>query len=172
MELIIEKLKKIKELAERGFEGEASAAKGKLEILLTKYGLKIEDLEDVKVYEYKFKYVTVQERTIILQCISEVTDTPGLRYSHFKDKRKEFFVKLTEWQYVESKAMIDFHIKQFRKELKAQLDALTSAYCSKHRLFAASQKSGESKLTMEELARLVAIYNSLDDDAIFRKRLK
>jgi hypothetical protein len=170
MELIIDRLKKIKELAERGVEGEAAEAKRKLAILLMKYGLKIEDLEDVKVYQYKFKYITIQERQIILQCIAQVTDDPELTYSHYKDKKKEFFVKLTEWQYAEAKAMIDFHIKLFRKELKAQLAALTSAYCAKHSLFAASAKSGGSKLTPEELARLLAIYSALDDK-IFRKQL-
>ena len=172
MELIIEKLKKIKELAERGYAGEALVAREKLHMLLNKYGLTIEDLEDVQIHSYKFKYITVQERSIILQCISKVIDNPNLTYSHYKDKKKEFFVKMSEWQYVEAEAMIHFHIKQFRKELKAQLKALTSAYCSKHQLFAESSEGGDSKLTPEEMARLIAAYQSLDDDVIFRKRLK
>ena len=83
MELIIEKLKKIKELAERGYAGEALVAREKLHMLLNKYGLTIEDLEDVQINSYKFKYITVQERSIILQCISKVIDNPNLSYSHF-----------------------------------------------------------------------------------------
>ena len=79
--------------------------------------------------------------------------------------------KMTEWQYTESKSLVEFHIKQFRKELKAQMDALVSAYASKHDLFSQTKSDEPGKeMTPEELARLLAIYQSLDTK-IFRKQL-
>ena len=95
MDIIIERLKKVKELAERGEAGEALAAREKLHILLNKHGLTIDDLEDVQVHQYKFKYVTAAEMDIIIQCIAKVLDNPSISYSYYKDKRKEFFVKIS-----------------------------------------------------------------------------
>jgi len=171
MELIIEKLKKVKELAERGEAGEALVAREKLHILLNKYGLTIEDLEDVKISSYKFKYVTAAEKQIIIQCLAKVLDQPRMTYSWYKNKKKEFFVKMTEWQYTEARILVDFDIKLFRKELKAQMDALVTAYASKHDLFSKT-KSGEGgkEMSAEEMARLIAIYQSLGDK-FFQKQL-
>lgn len=171
MDIIIERLKKVKELAERGEAGEALAAREKLHILLNKHGLTIDDLENVEIHQYKFKYVTSAEMDIIIQCIAKVVDNPRLSYSYYKDKKREFFVKMTEWQYIEAKHLIDFHVKQFRKELKAQMKALVSAYASKHDLFASSKSSeGGSTLSPEEMQRLMSIYYSLDDK-FFQKQL-
>ena len=162
MELIIDKLKKVKELADRGEDGEALNARQKLHILLNKHGLTISDLENVKISQYKFKYSTVAEMEIMIQCIAKVTNDPKLTYSWYKDKKKEFFVKLAEWQYIESMALIDFHVVQFRKELKAQMKALKSAYCSKHHLFPDKKSDKEGpELNLEEMERLLAVYNSL-----------
>jgi hypothetical protein len=171
MELIIEKLKKIKELVERGVDGEAKAAREKLHILLNKYNLSIEDLEDNKVSSYKFKYVTSAELDIIIQCISKVTDNPKQVYSYYKDKKKEVFVKLTEWQYIEATVLVKFHVALFRKELKSHLKALVSAYCSKHHLFAdSSTGEGGVEMTEEEIMKYLKIYRSLDDKS-FQKQI-
>ncbi len=171
-EFIIEKLKKVKELAERGVEGEAQAAKEKLDILLNKYGLTLKDLEEVKTNEYKFKYVTVYEKKIMIQCISKVLDNPQLTYSWYKDKKKEFFVEMTEWQFIEATSLIKFHIKQFRKEVKERMKAFFSAYCSKHTLFADSAEGGDAKMTPEEIALWLAAYYSMGDHKIFMKELE
>ena len=171
MELIVEKLKKIKELADRGEAGEALAAKEKLHNLLSKYGLSIEDLEDVKISSYKFKYVSVAERQIIIQCLAKVLDQPRMTYSWHKNKKKEFFVEMTEWQYIEATVLINFHIKLFRKELKTQIGALVTAYNIKHDLFPKTSSVETKELSDEERARLIAIYQSLEDN-LFQKQLK
>jgi hypothetical protein len=171
MELIIEKLKKIKELAERGEANEALVAREKLHIILNKYGLTIEDLEDVKISSYKFKYVTAAEKNVIIQCLSKVLDQPQMTYSWYKNKKKEFFVKMTEWQYTEAKILVEFHIKLFRKELKTQMDALVTAYASKHDLFSKTKSGNPGKeMTPEEMDRLIAIYQSLGNK-FFQKQL-
>lgn len=172
-EFIIEKLKKVKELAERGIEGEAQVAKEKLDILLHKYGLTLKDLEKVQLNEYKFKYVTVYERKIMIQCISKVLDNPKLTYSWYKNKKKEFFVEMTEWQFIEASSLIKFHIKQFRKEINERMKAFFSAYCSKHDLFADSAEGDEDiKMTPEEIALWLSAYNSMKDHKIFMKELE
>jgi len=172
METIIEKLKKVRALAERGEAGEAQAAKLMLDRLLSKHGLTIEDITDDVKHSYLFKYTFANEKSVMLQCISRVTDDPNLTYSHRKDKRKEFWVDLTEWQYIESKDMIDFHLKQFRKEMKIKMNAFLSAYINKHSLFADSAEGGESKLTPEELAELLRAYQGMDNQETYTKKLE
>lgn len=171
METIIEKLKKVKELAERGEAGEAMAAKALLLKLLAKHGLTLEDIEDDVKHSYLFKYTFAREKTVMLQCISKITDDSKLSYSYRKDKRKEFWVDLTEWQYIEAKDMIEFHIKQFRKDLEMKMDAFLSAYLSKHHLFADSAESGDSKLTPEELAEFLRQYEGMSDQETYTKKL-
>jgi len=171
METIIEKLKKVKELADRGEAGEALAAKALLFKLLEKHGLTLEDIEDEVKHQYLFKYAFAREKSVMLQCIAKVVDDPALRYSYRKDKRKEFWVEMTEWQYVEAKDMIEFHIKQFRRDLELKMDAFLSAYINKHNLFAESTEPGESKLTPEELAEFLRQYEGMSDQETYTKKL-
>lgn len=171
METIIEKLKKVKELADRGEAGEALAAKALLMKLLEKHGLTLEDIEDDIKHSYLFKYTYAREKTVMLQCISKITDNPKLSYSYRKDKRKEFWVDLTEWQYVEAKDMIDFHLRQFRKDMELKMDSFLRAYLSKHNLFADSSEPGEGKLTPEELAEFLRQYEGMDLQETYTKKL-
>lgn len=172
METIIEKLKKVKTLAERGEAGEAKVAKRLLDLLLSKHGLTIEDITDDVKHSYLFKYAFANEKSVMLQCISRVTDDPKLTYSHRKDKRKEFWVDLTEWQYVEAKDMIEFHLKQFRKEMKLKMAAFLSAYINKHNLFADSEEGGESQLTPEQMEELIRAYQGMEGQETYTKKLE
>lgn len=171
METIISRLKKVKELADRGESGEAIAAKNKLLILLEKHNLTLEDIIEDKKKDYKFKYVYSREKSIMLHCISKVTDNPNLEYSHYKNKKKEFFVKLTEWQYIESKDLINFHVSQFRKETEKKMKFLLSAYMNKHHLFAESAESSGKEMTPEEYAEFLKAYSGLSDNETYIKKL-
>jgi hypothetical protein len=171
MDTIISKLKKIKELAERGEAGEAQAAKSMLITLLDKHGLTIEDIQEESTQKYTFRYAFSDEKDIMLQCISKVTDDPKLKYSYRRDRKKEFFVELTEWQYIESKDLINFHIKQYRDAKKKKMEAFKQAYLSRHSLFAESAEGGSSKLSEEELDAILREFYSMDDHDSYTKSL-
>lgn len=171
METIISKLKKIKELAERGEAGEAQAAKAMLITLLQKHGLTLEDIQDEKTQKYTFRYAFADEKDLMLQCISKVADDPKLSYSYRRDRKKEFFVELTEWQYVESKDLIKFHLKQYRDKKKERMQSFFSAYLSRHALFAESSKGEAPKLTEEEIRRILREMDVMDDHDTYTKKL-
>ena len=171
METIISKLKKIKELAERGEAGEAQVAKERLLTLLEKHSLTLADLEDEKTGKYTFRYAFSDEKDLMLQCISKVVDDPRLTYSWRRDKRKEFFVELTEWQYIEAKDLIKFHLKQYREKKKERMSSFHTAYLSRHALFAESAKGESSKLTEEELRRILREFDIMDDHDTYTKKL-
>jgi len=172
METIIQKLKKVKELADRGEAGEALAAKAKLFELLQKHGLSIEDIEDDIKKSYTFRYAFTDEKRVMLQCISKVIDDPKMSYTFRRDRRKEFSVELTEWQYIESMDLIKFHLKQYREEKKRKMRALFSAYLNRHDLFAESSEPGESKMTPEEYAEFIRAYQGIMDNETYAKKLE
>jgi len=172
METIISKLKKIKELADRGEAGEAQAAKNRLIVLLAKYNLTLADLGDEQTNKYTFRYAFADEKDLMLQCIAKVVDDPELPYSYRKDRKKEFFVELTEWQYIESTDLIKFHLKQYRDEKKKKMDAFHMAYLSKHTLFAESGVDGESKMTDEERNAIIREFRNMDDHETYIKKLQ
>ena len=88
MDKIIEKLKKIKELADRGERGEALAAKRKLEQGLLRHGLTLEDLDSTVRTQRIFKYHYGQESQIIFQIVMKVLNTSKISYSTWKGKNK------------------------------------------------------------------------------------
>ena len=62
--------------------------------------------------------------------------------------------------------MVDFHIKQFRKELKAKIEKIGLAYLTKHRLHPETKRekdSEESTMSPEEIAEILSMMDSLDD---------
>jgi 3'-phosphoadenosine 5'-phosphosulfate sulfotransferase len=73
MELIIEKLKKIKELSERGINGEAKAVKAALEKLLAKYSLTVESLSSETKTSCCFKARKDNEIAVLFMCILKIS---------------------------------------------------------------------------------------------------
>lgn len=68
---VIDKIKKLKELVDRGVDGEVFAAKRVIEQLCKKYDVNIEDLfkEEVKLYTFKIKYNNKFEQTTIISML-------------------------------------------------------------------------------------------------------
>ena len=73
---IIDKIKKLKELVDRGVDGEVFAAKRAIEQLCKKYDVNIEELfeEEKKLYTFKIKYNNKFDRQLLFQCYSKVTN--------------------------------------------------------------------------------------------------
>lgn len=71
---VIDKIKKLKELVDRGVDGEVFAAKRVIEQLCKKYDINIEDLfkEEVKLYTFKIKYNNKFEQQLLFQCYSNL----------------------------------------------------------------------------------------------------
>jgi hypothetical protein len=164
MDKILERLRKIKELADRGEQGEAIAAKKKLEEGLEKHGLHLSDLDAIKRTKRKFKYFYGAEKDIIFQIVFKVLRIPTISYSTWKNK-KIMEIELSDIEYIDIKSQVDFHLKQYRKELKAKMKTFTSAYIAKHRLFSDVPSDGEPEnpLSLEEIAEIVAMVNNLED---------
>lgn len=84
MDKVIDKLKKLLALAERGERGEAYNARKILERELSLHGLTIEDLRSENVKERVFAYKTKDEATLFYQILSAVC---GEKSEAIKDAR-------------------------------------------------------------------------------------
>lgn len=171
MEQIIDKLKKIKSLADRGVAGEAIAAQQQLEKLLAKHGLTIQDLFNEERKERKFKVNNADEMIFYQICFSIIGNRTkqGWRYKHEKAVK---YMELTDVEYIDILQQFDFHRKQLAKEKKKSIKTLETAYVYKHNLFNCdkSDTPSESKMTMAEYLSIMAMKERLED-VTFRKQL-
>jgi len=171
MEQIIDRLKKIKTLADRGESGEAIAAKHQLDKLLEKYDVSIEQLMCEERSTRKFKVQARHEQLFYQVCLF-VAGNKAKNMWHYKGKRSGKYVDLTDSEYIDIEQLFEFHKKQFDKERKKLLKSLEVAYPSKHRLFNCDKNESDTKgkkMSHEEYLEILRMINLLDDVTFFRK---
>lgn len=191
---IRDQLLKIKELAERGEDGEMLSARTMLEKLLRKHNMTLADLEDETIHKCVYK-VPRELYLVFLQCyglaISKKTD---IKVTIHPIAKSAYIIYLTNEQQCEMVSLYNFHSAQFKRELDkatddlkkkrkqiakkikdAQSDVFT-AYLMKHHLYISDDtdksddKSGK-KLTQREINNILRHYDGLDDVS-YHKQLK
>jgi hypothetical protein len=165
---IIEKLKKIKEVALRGVPGgEKEAAQKLLDKLMCKYDISLTELEDEENSNFVFEYHGQYQYKLLIQIIYKVTNKTDtcypLRYkaTGYKCKTK-LGVYCTPSQAVEIRVLFDFYVALWKKEIKTLLDA----FIIKHDLFGELKEGAkEFEWSDEEEQKVNAFINGLSDDS-------
>ena len=174
-EKIIDKIKKLQALAERGEKGEALAAKRALDELCEKNGIKLEDLfeEKKELVEFKLPYNDPQAKKILFQCYCKVTNLAEICYFKYR-KTNIISFKLTKSQEIDLRGMFEFYFKQFKKERKKQLEILTKAFISKHNIYSDSAEVSHEELTPQKLQEIYAILRAKDqlEDVSYHKMIE
>jgi hypothetical protein len=135
IELIKDKLLKLKNLAERGYQGEAIAAQKALKNMLEKYGLTLDDICDDKLEWRWIKTGRSKDvKKIFFQCFFQITDKSNCKYKEAK-KYSEIGFELTSAQYADLMSLFEFHSKQFKRERDKLLKNLCQAYIHKHEIW-------------------------------------
>lgn len=157
MDKIIELAKKLKALSDRGVGGEKLNASKKLEQIMKRHGLTIEDIEgERKNYTY-FKVAEIQHQ-LFIQITSSVL---GIGFELMKDRRKrgQFVLLLTAFEAVEIQMKYDFYWKLYKDEL----DIFTSAFIAKNDIYHPNgNKVNPNELSKDEIARLKRIIEMSD----------
>lgn len=148
---LLEKIKAVKALAERGVDGEKESAQATLARLMVKYGVTDEELESERVQTEWFDYHDELESRILRQVIYMVTGKPsfGCVGTYTNRKRKKRGVDCTAAARLEIEANHAFFYEAAKKELEVFL----YAFYSKNRLFPPADKvppRKEEELTPEE----------------------
>ncbi len=105
-EKVIEKLEKIKKLAENGVGGEKDGAEKLLKKLMSQYNISENELIEDKKECAWFRYKDFIEKRFVVQVIDAIVGECD--YYHRKDKRKVVGVYCTKLEEIEISTTFDF----------------------------------------------------------------
>ena len=134
---IMEKLRKIKALAENGVGGEVIAAQEALDRLLKEHGLTLEDISDEQSRYYEFKYSNEREMALMMQVLVHLFGSKShvFRTGRFVKKGKVVFLEMTKLEYIDFKNMWEYYRREWKKYMEKGLKEMLSAYVLKFNLY-------------------------------------
>lgn len=158
---IIDKIIKLKELVDRGLDGEASNAKRVLENLCKLHNVNIEDLfkEEKKRYVFKIKYNNKFDKQLLFQCYAKVTNKKNISWYSSKSRPNIIEFELTRVEYIDLKGMFEFYRKEWSKIMKSSLNDLFDAFISKNEISYNQEDNEHKTLTLEDWERISRIQN-------------
>lgn len=166
METIIEKIKKVKRLAEAGEMAESISAKVFLEKLLKKHGLTISDLENEDRKERVFK-IKSKDHQLFIQIALSVIGNRVFKGSNTKNLKHVFF-NVSDIEYMEIVVRYEFHSNLYEKELKSILQKSFRAYLAKHNLYNIEESLDENidktKISHDEIQEIINLKDMLSDN--------
>lgn len=136
----IDRLRKIKALADQGSAGEREAAKFLLEKLLQQNDLDLHSIEDEEFMPFIFKVKKGYELILLYQIIAFVTGSKDHKYSPSHTTQAKYCAFLKPSQYKE----IDLLFNHYKREWKSQVDSFFTAFVMKSGL-ALDPGEGEGK---------------------------
>lgn len=157
-----ELIKKLKAMVDRGTEEERKTAKKKIDLLIEKYNLDLNDCNlDYEVYSrHPFYYKGKYEKSILVQVFAMITkgDDKVHIYHGLTETCKRSSNRLvavcTESQAIEIKIAYEFYLELFYEDL----DLFLMAFISKHNLFGNPTSDEEedyrNDYTKEQLFRM------------------
>lgn len=162
---ILDKIMKVKALADKGTDGERANAEKKLRVLMEKYGIKDEDIVSDKVE----MFLIDTENSMYIQLLVQVANNVAghdlkifsienspkkakqeLSKMGYGDATANVAIECTKAQFIEVKMMFDI----YKEDLKRQIDTFMYAYFSKNQLLAKPKEGAEHKeATQEEIEK-------------------
>lgn len=154
METIIDRLRKIYALAEKGCQGEKIVAQQKLDSLLEKHDLTLDDIRSSEKNFCEYKYKTSLEKNLLFQCAVYIHGSDQIRHGRYKNK-KSIHMELTKIKQVDLQLMYD----HYRSELKKDLKMVFQAFINRHKIFAPANENDTEKpsedIDLEKLFKMV-----------------
>lgn len=154
-ESVIEKIRKVLQLASGGTGGERLAAQKKLNELLNKHGLTINDVNDETIQTYWFPFRTKEEERLIMQIWGRVMQTSKLK--GYK-RGKSLGFELTKIQAVDMECLFNAH----KKEMKKHLEIALTAYFFSNDLAPSGGSVSEKEFSKEERNELERIWAMME----------
>jgi len=159
-EEIMERIKKLQELASRGVGGEKVNARIMLERAMIKYGVTESDLSSEQKHKMFVKYSGRWQRRLLIQIFCYVLGSEAKIYTVNKIKNT-VISEVTPSQRIEVELLFDAHKIAFKREQ----EILFRAYINQNNLFSQDNEPIEKKYTEEEineLAKMVQMMQGID----------
>lgn len=164
-EKLLELLKKLKALADRGEGGERENAAHMLKRLMEKHDVPMDAICDDQLKEREF-FVSDDHNVLFGQVISSVIGERASRYQKLtRDTRKlkSRFYNLTDAEYIEVQAKWEFYLRAWKEERKRQLDLILKAFIHKNELYSTEgNTTKKSDLTPEQLQEYMNILSLME----------
>lgn len=167
-ESIKELMYKIHALATGGVGGEAENAQKKLDGLLERYGMTIEDITSKEMKTYQFKFNGKRDESLLNQCAAKVMGKWRGAYSYRRGGKKTRNITgydLTATEHADLTEMVTYYRSIYEKEC----DAMLQAFIYKHELFASERVNTEAKpMTVAEMLALEKRIRSLQEKSFVK----
>lgn len=171
----IELMKKLRALAERGIGGEKEGAQRKLEQLMKKYNIEEADLDDEKKEDFEFKYHNEFERRLLNQIMYKVIGSDFLNnqwhYRRGRGSKTISGISCTKAEGIQIGIEYEFYTSLWKEEE----DFFFSCFIQKHDIFQKDKekmikgKNDGQKMTPEEIARMNAAMNAMQDKSMVQR---
>lgn len=117
-ERILQKIRRVQALAERGVAGEQESAAATLDRLMKQYGITEAELEEERREMEWFRYKTPIERKLLLQVIYSVTGRAayGCVEKYTGRKRKKVGIECTAAERLEIQFDYDFSARHWKRK--------------------------------------------------------
>jgi hypothetical protein len=162
---ILDLVRKVRELADHGVAGERDAAARKLDLLLKKHGLTLEDLTSQEQIEIMVKANGLLEIDLFLQVCGMICRTSKITYQVSKNRRRVWF-KCTLVQSRDIQAAWSHYQRLFRRDQRDQQRALFLAFVNKYGLANPdSDGSNAAEMSEEEYMRIRRLMANLTGEA-------
>lgn len=164
-EQLLQKIKRVQALAERGEGGEKENAAALLERMMKQYGISESDIAEERREIAWFRYKTPLEEKLLAQVIySVVGDLPLWERKNSNTKRR---YKLTGVECTAAERLeIEFSYDFFKAAMEKELDRFFSAFINKNGIFPPPEKERKTEnprgLSLDELARLESMMAGMD----------
>lgn len=164
-ERLLEKLMKVKALADRGEGGERESAERTLAAMMERYGISNADIENNQISTHWIRYKTEWERRLLHQLAYMYLGTGhsfGCVGTYTGRSRKKVGIDCTPAQYIEIEADFAF----YSAALEEEMGLFYSAFLQKNNLFPppelARESTEEEKDEAIDLERIAKISSMMD----------
>lgn len=172
---IIEKIKKILELRDRGLEGEAKAAEELLKKICLKHGISLDEVihDDKKVRIGFHKVSDPNIRSLLLACYYMVTNETRVRY--YYRGRGYICFEVSPSQAIDLQEIFPVMKKAFQRQMKRTMSDYLYAFIIKNGLFSRGNDDpvdiSLSQEEKEKALRIAGIMSGMERTPIPRKMI-
>ena len=153
-ERLLEKIRKVQALANRGADGEKQSAAALLDRLMTQYGIDEAEIAEERLEKCFFRYKTPYERKLLVQVIYTVTGKIPFKCvgSYSGRARKQVGIDCTAAERLE----IEFSYEFYKAALEEEMERFYSAFLMKNDIFPPASKKAE-EIPAAEISRSEAL---------------
>ena len=164
-ERLLEKIRKVQALANRGADGEKQSAAALLDRLMTQYGIDEAEIAEERLEKCFFRYKTPYERKLLVQVIYTVTGKIPFKCvgSYSGRARKQVGIDCTAAERLE----IEFSYEFYKAALEEEMERFYSAFLMKNDIFPPASKKAEeipaAEISRSEALKLQALMAGMGD---------